>query len=415
MVLERVVPDGAMLGDGFVVWASPDGLSVQTLSDTGETRVYGPVGQGTPGPGFAVNDAGADIVFVDTTYQLRRVDAAWAVPSDLPPPVAADTTPPRLHAMPSLERVVPVSGPVRVKLAWPFVDDPVAGQRSGDLARVDVRYQDQGQSGWVSPLWWQGLSARDPATTDILQPDTGRCYSARGTDTYGNTSDWTAPVCQFADAAPPVLAPEVRLPQFVPWTSGRLAYAHSATDAGGVRDYAVGVRVAPPGKVMGAWTPSTANGSERGATTSIALSGAGRQYCLRYQARDAVGHVSGWSAGTCTSLATDDRAFERQGRTLRGRSSLAISGTYTQLAARKASITLTGQKGRKVAIWLLRGPGQGMADVYAAGRRIGRVDGADSTTHKTLRSFWAGSFTGPVKVVQTGTRPVRIDGIAVAR
>ena len=110
------------------------------------------------------------------------------------------------------------------------------------------------------------------------------------------------------------------------------------------------------------------------------------------------------------------RAFTRVGTTTRSRSSLAIAGSFTTLAAKGASVSTSPQTGRKVGLWLLRGPGQGSADVYAGGRRDRPTTGAATKTQRVLVTLpVARTFAGAVKVVRTGTRPVKVDAIAVSQ
>ncbi len=123
-----------------------------------------------------------------------------------------------------------------------------------------------------------------------------------------------------------------------------------------------------------------------------------------------------WSPGGCTALPTDDRSLTRKGSTSLAKSSLAVSGTYTKLAKKGSSVTLAKPAGRKVGVWLLRGPGQGTANVYAGTRLIGRVSGAASKNVRALTVLApARGFTGAVRIVQAGTKPVKVDGVAVLR
>jgi hypothetical protein len=65
---------------------------------------------------------------------------------------------------------------------------------------------------------------------------------------------------------------------------------------------------------------------------------------------------------------------------------------------------------------MLRGPGQGTANVYAGKRLLGRVSGALRTNRRELVVLAPrGGFTGAVRVVRTGTRPVKVDAVSVLR
>ena len=115
---------------------------------------------------------------------------------------------------------------------------------------------------------------------------------------------------------------------------------------------------------------------------SFPVSGAGIERCLRFRVSNL--STTAWSPGRCTALPTDDRSLTRKGSTTQAKSRLAIAGTYTQLAKQGASLTLAKPAGRKVGLWLLRGPGQGTANVYAGSRLIGRVSGALRTNRRDL-------------------------------
>jgi hypothetical protein len=305
--------------------------------------------------------------------------------------------------------------PAPVHIEWGANESYVPGHQAGGVRSMDVRYSVEGVDGYVYPTAWQSLPTYAVVDDDI-PPNTGRCYSARATDDYGTSSAWTEPLCEYVDgSAGPVTGAEGGAAEFVPWTKGRLAYTWSSPSRA-VNGYDVGTRAAAAGRGLGAWAAPTEYMFMSSSSWSFPVSGAGTEHCLRFRVRDDLGRLSAWSTGRCTALPTDDRSLTRRGSTALAKSVLAVGGTYTKLAKKGASLTLAKPAGRKVGLWLLRGPGQGTANVYAGTRLIGRVSGASSTNHRDLVVLAPkGGFTGAVKVVQAGTRPVKVDAVSVLR
>jgi hypothetical protein len=93
----------------------------------------------------------------------------------------------------------------------------------------------------------------------------------------------------------------------------------------------------------------------------------------------------------------------------------ALGRTVTLLTRPGARVSLAGQRGSRVAVIALAGPGQGGVDVYAAGTRLGRVSLAATTWHRVTILLPKHAFTGTVVVDSAGTAPALIDGVAVLR
>jgi hypothetical protein len=340
------------------------------------------------------------------------VAAASPAAAALLPPAGPPTV---ILVSPKPLPLVASTTPAPVHLEWGANESAVPGHQAGGVRSIDVRYSVQGVDGYVYPTGWQGLPAY-ARVDDEIPPNTGRCYSARATDDFGTSSAWTEPLCEYVDGtAGPVPGAEGGTAEFVPWTKGTLAYTWSSPSRG-AQGFDVGTRGAAAGRGLGAWAAPTQYMFMSASSGSFPVAGAGTEHCLRFRVRDDLGRISGWSPGRCTALPTDDRSLTRRGSTALAKSGLAIGGTYTKLAKKGASLTLAKPAGRKVGLWLLRGPGQGTANVYAGTRLIGRVSGASSTNRRVLVALAPkGGFTGAVTVVQAGTKPVKVDAVSVLR
>ena len=155
-------------------------------------------------------------------------------------------------------------------------------------------------------------------------------------------------------------------------------------------------------------------GASAGWTTAAQVPGS--QVCLRSRARDRAGNVSDWTAARCSTAPVDDRSLSRTSGTSWQTSSAAIGRTYVRLARKGAAVSLGSQTGRTVGVWVLRGPGLGSADVYAAGRSVGRISFVARTTRRELVLLpVARGFSGTVKLVSRGSARVHVDAVTVVR
>jgi len=413
------------LGNGFVAWVDYVQetqwgdptilLRVVDLSPGNEVRSYGQLrGEGfPPGPDFAVNDDGSpEIVYVDPESQVRRIDVSWIGSA---PTTRPDRTAPVLRAGPGLAPAVASKDPVHVEASWTYVDVEQPHEPQSGLSSYDLRYRDRlpdgGYADWVAPDAWQGTDRAVAEAT--LAPGETRCFAARATDRAGNTSAWSEQSCVYVDGAAPRLSRATGSPRF-PTKMGRpVAYRYGATDDDTVTTYDVARRSAPRGKPLGAWR--TVLSATKRTDTSI-QGRPGSQHCFRFRARDRAGNVSAWSAPRCSVMPVDDHELVTRGRAVSLNSDQAIVGTYTRLKQRGASTTLKAQTGRRVGVWVLRRPGHGKADVYAAGRRLGRISFNGPFVRRVLVMLPATRrFSGAVRVVQVTDRPVQVDAVVVVR
>lgn len=412
------------LGNGFVAWVdvTPDPaggpstitLDVADLSVDHTVHTYGPLRGNSypPGPGYAVDDSGSpDLVYADPSSRVRHVHLDWLQAAPLTRP---DATPPTLTKAPVLDPAVRSRRAVTVTPAWTYADPEVPHEPASGLASFDVRYRAYpapADTAWVEPPQWQSLS--EASVTSVLNPGQGRCFQARARDTNGNLSEWTEPACSYVDDTPPVLDTADGSPALVPQVVGPLTYSFGARDDFEVASYDVGVRSAARGQDLGSWQTRW-TGTRR---TSVSMqAGPGTERCFRFRARDVAGNTSPWSPARCSTLPVDDSELTAKGRVARETNDIAIVGTYSELQQRGASLTLPGQTGRTVAVWVIRGPYQGPVDVYAAGHRLGRINMTASWQRRALVQLTAAKpWSGPVRLVSVSGKLARIDAVAVIR
>jgi hypothetical protein len=94
----------------------------------------------------------------------------------------------------------------------------------------------------------------------------------------------------------------------------------------------------------------------------------------------------------------------------------AIGGSYLRLGSPGSSARVANQGGRAVALCALRGPRQGVADVFFGGRRLKRIHLHAATDRQAMITMpLPVRSVGSVRVVVVGPKPVRIDGLAMLR
>jgi len=412
------------LGDGFAAWVdiTPDpagGPSTITLDVAGlgvdhTVHTYGPLRGNSypPGPGYAVDGSGSpDLVYADPSSRVRHVHLDWLQAAPLTRP---DSTAPTPTSAPVLDPAVRSGRAVTVTPSWTYVDPEVPHEPASGLASFDVRYRAHPantDTPWVEPADWQSLP--DASVTSVLNPGQGRCFQARARDANGNLSEWTAPACSYVDDASPTLDAAGGSAPLVRQVVGSLTYTFGASDDYGVASYDVGVRSAARGKDLGAWQTRW-TGTRR--TTVSVHAGPGTERCFRFRARDVAGNTSRWSPMRCSTLPVDDSELAAKGQVARETLDIAIVGTYSELEKRGASLILPDQTGRSVAVWVIRGPYQGPVDVYAGGRRLGRIDMTARWQRRAVVQLTSAKpWSGPVRLVSVSRKPARIDALAVIR
>jgi hypothetical protein len=411
--LSSTQPSVPQLGDGFVIYNyfnpwTPDrdaytDLRVADLTaEHRTTSIRNVSGDGTTR--YVADEA--------DSHRIAYVDNSGLVTvRDLTRP---DTTAPTATAG-ALDQPADVAStaPVSVTYDETWTDAAYGLEAASGLASVDVRTRSRtAGSDWSD--WQTTAPGADSATTTVdVEPGHGVCFSSRARDNAGNTSDWSAPRCTVVDGTAPATGRLVGPGRFsLSDDQGRISFGYAASDDFGVASYDVQTRLAKPGRSLGAWT------ARRSATTATTLSvpaPAGSEWCLRFRARDLAGNVSTWSTARCTSMVYDDRALAVSGATARKRSSLALRHTVTVLRHRGAAASLAlPQRGSVLAVWVLRGPGQGPLDVRVGTRRVAHLR-TSAPTWRRRRVILPLTTSGPVRFVAAGAHAVRLDGFAVER
>jgi hypothetical protein len=323
-----------------------------------------------------------------------------------------DGAAPVLQSGPVPAPLVAAASPQTLPLSWTWTDPSSGLPGTAGIATYDVRRGDRLGGSWTQPPSWQGLTTA--SVTATVDANTGACFSARATDRVGNTSDWSDPVCQYVDGTAPRITATTGSTAYPAALRAPVTFSASGSDDQQVASYDVERSNAPRSRGLGAWTRVVDNGPRAAVTTGAQTPGS--EDCFRSRVRDQAGNVSGWSNPRCTTAAVDERGFSRGGHTAFYRSSAAIGGTYMGLWGKGSSATLASQTGHTLALWVFRGPGLGLADVYAGSRRVARIDFRAASSRRMLVLIPVSKgFSGSVKLVVLDRRTVRVDAIAVAR
>lgn len=419
------VPAGkAQLGGGFVAGVNVVRPSTGTRSVTLEVFDLTPEHTEHDYPGlqglfrdqdisFSVDEAGTPrVAYVDVYGQPWQADLGWL---GTPPPTAPDTLAPVLTSAPSQPALVRSSVAKTFTWSWSFADSGRRYSPASGIASYDVRWRDETGSSapatpWTQPAAWQRMS--QASVTRTLVPGAGGCVSARAHDDAGNISSWSAPACTFVDGAAPVPLPMPAAPRVARQLNDTVILPFHATDDDKVASYDVAYRVATLGQASyGPW--QTASSQTSPFTTDPRP---GSDWCVRFRGRDVAGRVGAWSAPHCQAVPVSAGAFHSPGDSLLIVNRRAIGGVYLQLNYPGARATLSRQGGRAVALCVLRGPGQGVADVYFGSRRLARIHFKAATDRQAVITLpLPARAVGTVRVVEVGRRPVRIDGLAMLR
>ncbi|HEX6877696.1 MAG TPA: hypothetical protein VF165_18705, partial [Nocardioidaceae bacterium] len=408
--------DAPVLGNGFLaqVTRSADrsrtDLLVTDLAPSHAQRTYGPIhGQySLPMPSIATDDAGGPrAAYLDGRRQVRLVDLDWLAPLD-----QFDSAAPHLTATGGSPRVAATSP---ITFTYAYTDASSGSAPASGIGSYDVRYR-QRPAGATSygaltyPAGWQGTTATTQTLAAARGTDT--CLSVRARDVAGNLSGWSAERCSTVDGTAPAVKSAYAGPTVVSSVAtSTVRFTVTATDNVAVASYDIAYRLATSGTALSGWTfrYGLPSGS---ATVRVAPGG---QVCFAGRARDAAGNVSGWSAARCSAVPFDDRSLTAYGWVSRTGSSSALGGTVSTLRSYGAKVYRTRQQGTRVALVVLRGPGQGTVDVYAAGVRVGRVSLAAPSTHRDVVVLPYHAFRGTVTVRSVSRAPSRIDALAVLR
>ena len=410
--ISTISPVAPRLGNGFIAWTyfnawtpERDAFTDLRVADlTAEHRTTSIRDAGGSGRSMFIADeaGGKRIAYVNNSGLVAVRDVT-----------RADTTPPVLTDGQAGEtEYVASETPVDVHFSETWSDAEHGIESASGVAIFDVRTRTRTSvTDWSA---WQTTEALVAAAgSEHVKPGTGVCFSSRARDVAGNVSDWSEPRCTVVDDAAPSLEPLTGPARFtMADEDARIWFAYGASDDFGVASYDVQTRDAEPGGRLGVWT------DRRSATTATELSRAvvaGSERCVRFRARDLAGHVAAWSRLRCTAVGYDDRALDVGGATARGTSALALNRTVTVLKRNGATARLAkAQWGSSLAVWVLRGPDQGVVDVRVGTTSVGRIRTAAPTWRRSLVELPLPTG-GPVRLIAAASEPVRIDGLAVRR
>lgn len=155
------------------------------------------------------------------------------------------------------------------------------------------------------------------------------------------------------------------------------------------------------------------------AATSLKYAGLpGRTYCFSTQARDAVANHSAWSGEKCTTTPVDDRALTRTGGFTREKGSAHYRGTFSQAKKTGAVLKITGARAKRIGVLVGKHPNGGKIEVWFGTQKIGRYSLKGSgpkhlVANRTFAAVKKGSLR--IKVISGNGKPVRIDGVVIAK
>ncbi|WP_028656882.1 hypothetical protein [Nocardioides sp. J54] len=186
----------------------------------------------------------------------------------------------------------------------------------------------------------------------------------------------------------------------------------TAADTGGsgIRDYEVRVRKAAWNGSLGAWTTRTTT------STSLTLNLArGSQHFYQVRSRDAALNVSEWSPQKCTALPLDDRKLKASAGWRRATGGGYLDKTVTSTSKQGKSLTLEGVPKGRAALVVSKGRNNGALEVRYGARVVKRISLNGALRHKVVVKLPDLARKSDITIRTTTKRPVRVDGIVVAR
>jgi len=144
----------------------------------------------------------------------------------------------------------------------------------------------------------------------------------------------------------------------------------------------------------------------------------GRTYCYEVQSEDLVNNVGQRSARKCTAVPLDDKALLGAGWS-RAAKSGQFNGTWTTTSTKGRTLTRTGIKAKRLALVANRVSNGGLVEVRWNGTLVRKISLKGTAATKKVYPIvtWSGLHTGTltIKVISSTGRPVRIDGLVVAK
>jgi hypothetical protein len=282
--------------------------------------------------------------------------------------------------------------------------------RRPDMHTVRAAYRPAG-AGWQAPT----TVARESDTT-LNEPRVVATGDDAFTTVFSRSGDSGV---FYTDRVDDRTAPTVRLtrPARATITAPKIRVAWSAADSqAGVARVAVRRKVAPHDGRFGHWSMWKKSTTAKAATMRARP---GRTYCFSAKATDRAGNTSRWSRARCTTTPVDDRGARATNGWRRVEHAKAYRGTQTVTNLRGQRLALPRASGKTLRLVATTCPRCGVVRVRMGNRDLGRVS-LRSAKLKHKRVVHVASFpkvrTGRVVIrVVSSSKPVRIDGIVVAR
>ncbi len=298
-------------------------------------------------------------------------------------------------------------------------DVDVATNRAGATVAGWLSYDGRTQSvfasyrsaagSWQSPVL-VGSSTLFPDTRTVEVAATGTerfttAFQARSGASYSDrVDDTTVPSARMTGPRSTSTRP-----------SFRVSWSASDTPAG-VATSDVRRRAATWRGTFGPWSRWESATTARSATHAGVQ---GRTYCFAVRANDRAGHTSAWSAERCTATPVDDRAARTSAGWRRTKVTGSYLGTETTTSRHGRRLTLSGGHGRRYALVATTCRACGSVQVSLGGKVVKRLS---LRTRRTVKrhvlpvATYGSVHTGRLVVTVTSSgRPVRVDGVVVAR
>ncbi len=167
-----------------------------------------------------------------------------------------------------------------------------------------------------------------------------------------------------------------------------------------------------------AFSPAALVGDDL-ASSSLKVNGLlGRTYCFEVQAVDQFNNLGRRSARKCTTIPLDDKSLAGSGWT-RAAKSGQFRGTWTTTSTKGRVLTRTGVKATRLALVAPRRTNGGRVEIRWNGTLVRTISLKGATANKVVFPIktWGTVQSGnlKIKVVSANGRPVRIDGLVVAK
>lgn len=144
----------------------------------------------------------------------------------------------------------------------------------------------------------------------------------------------------------------------------------------------------------------------------------GRTYCYEVQSVDKAGNLGPRSTRRCTAVPLDDTSLLGAGWSRTAKSG-QFNGTWTTTSTKGRVLNRTGIKAKRLALVANRVSNGGLVEVRWNGTLVRKISLKGSATTKKVYPIvsWGTVHTGTlrIEVISASGRPVRIDGLVVAK